>query len=252
MSSQKDNILRSIYAIYEMYKKGYLGGKILPEDSNPGLSKSSIDNYNFFTLTVALDYQRNAFSLWESAKKTFLDPSTVQVFDPKLVINMSNEKLKKYLCEYNLALQPNKHTEIWRKICETMCFLFDVDIRNLFIETKWYIPDILKLVQVTHKSSFPYLSGIKLCSYWLHILEKYTDATFNGREFLSIAPDTHIIKATHKLGLISADMLKDNKIQLLVAEIWSDLLKETNLTPIDMHTPLWLWSKSKFIDIERR
>lgn len=38
-------------------------------------------------------------------------------------------------------------------------------------------------------------------------------------------------------------------LKQIIIDIWSDLLSSTDLSPIDMHTPLWLWSRSGFIDI---
>lgn len=48
---------------------------------------------------------------------------------------MSEELLRKYLVEYKVALQPNKQPLIWKKICETIEYKLDGDIRNLFIKT---------------------------------------------------------------------------------------------------------------------
>jgi len=36
----------------------------------------------------------------------------------------------------------------------------------------------------------------------------------------------------------------------VVAERWKTLLEGTELDPIDVHTPLWLWSRSGFIHID--
>lgn len=56
-----------------MYHQGELGGEIMPEDANPKLKKSSLKNYLYFTLPMALNYQRNSYTLWESALKTYQD-----------------------------------------------------------------------------------------------------------------------------------------------------------------------------------
>ena len=35
-----------------------------------------------------------------------------------------------------------------------------------------------------------------------------------------------------------------------LAERWKELLMGTDLAPIDVHTPMWLWSRGKFeVDI---
>lgn len=62
-------------------------------------------------------------------------------------------------------------------------------------------------MQGTRKSDFPYLSGPKIFNYWLYVLEKYTKVSWKSRELITIAPDTHILKATVKLGLCSEEVL---------------------------------------------
>lgn len=36
-------------------------------------------------------------------------------------------------------------------------------------------------------------------------------------------------------------------VQEIVAKRWQELLRGTDLDPIDVHTPMWLWSRSKFV-----
>lgn len=69
-------------------------------------------------------------------------------------------------------------------------------------------------------------------------------------ENLTIAPDTHVIKATHRLGLISDSELERSDVQLIVIDRWNILLKGTKYKPIDIYTPLWLWSRNGFIDLD--
>lgn len=35
-------------------------------------------------------------------------------------------------------------------------------------------------------------------------------------------------------------------VQEIVANRWKEVLMETDLVPIDVHTPMWLWSRGKF------
>ena len=39
-------------------------------------------------------------------------------------------------------------------------------------------------------------------------------------------------------------------VQDIVIEAWKELLKDTPYKPIDIHTPLWLWSRSGFIPLD--
>ncbi|WP_240508031.1 hypothetical protein [Virgibacillus indicus] len=116
------------------------------------------------------------------------------------------------------------------------------------IDTAHYDIAILKyIIQEKRKSEFSYLSGTKLFNYWMYVLEKYAYIQWKNRELISIAPDTHILKATVKLGLCSEEVLRGTtKDRQIVAENWRETLTGTSIDPIDVHTPLWLWSRLSF------
>ena len=67
--------------------EGSLGGEVMPEDANPHLDKSLVENYLYFTLPMALNYQRNSYKLWESALNTYNDKETNFVFNPNICIS---------------------------------------------------------------------------------------------------------------------------------------------------------------------
>ena len=109
---------------------------------------------------------------------------------------------------------------------------------------------IKNYVQKENKSNFPYLSGNKICNYWLYVLYQYTDIKFKNIEKLTVAPDTHVVKASYKLGVITEKELNSNNVQLIVIDRWNEILKDTKYKPIDIHTPMWLWSRNGFIDLK--
>ena len=188
----KEEILEKINKLVDAYKQGLLGGEKMPEDENPGLEKSSKYNYMYFTLPMALNYQRNSYVLWECA----------------------NNKL-------------------------------DGDIRNLFVINDFSLKKIKEYIQ-NNKKDFSYLGGNKICNYWLYVLEQYTDIEFVDRENITVAPDTHVIQASQKLGIISEEEANLSNVQILIADRWEKLLEGTDLKPIDVHIPMWLWSRGKF------
>lgn len=242
----KQEIFTKVEKLYNMWKKGMLGGEFMPEDSNPGLPKESLQNYLYFTLPMALNYQRNSYKLWESAKSTYLDKDTNFVFDIDKVLASDINGLKNALTKYKLALQPNKQTGIWQNLCKTIKEHFNGDIRNLFKACNYDVNKIRNYIQIIHKKDFPYLSGIKICNYWLFVTYQYTDVKYINHNELTVAPDTHVVKATHKLGLITDDEFNKSNIQSIVVSRWNDLLKGRTYSPIDIHTPLWLWSRNGF------
>ena len=241
----KDEILEKVYKLISAYKQGRLGGEKMPEDENPHLENASKQNYMYFTLPMALNYQRNSYVLWECANRMYADGEAGKVFDSKEVCLMPEELLRKYLVEYKVALQPNKQPLIWKKICETIENKLDGDIRNLFEKNDYSVKKIKEYIQ-HNKKDFPYLGGNKICNYWLYVLEQYTDITFVDRENITVAPDTHVIQASHKLRIITAEEMQLSSVQNILAERWKTLLEGTDLKPIDVHTPLWLWSRGKF------
>jgi hypothetical protein len=108
--------------------------------------------------------------------------------------------------------------------------------------------DFLKLqqaIQITHKKGFPYLSGPKIFHYWSYILGEYCNVKLKNREYIQIAPDTHVIQCSILLGVLTKEetlrMKRDD-----VSVRWREVLEGTNLSPIDMHSPLWFWSKNGF------
>ena len=245
----KKEILKTVEKLIRMYEKKELGGEVMPEDANPHFEKSSLENYLYFTLPMALNYQRNSYSLWESALKTYNDDETSFVFNPKLCLEKKFEEVQYALTKYKVALQKQKQTEIWLTLCQSFVELFDGDIRKLFIDMENDVDKIREFIQIKNKKKFPYLSGIKICNYWLYVIYQYTDRKYKNIENLTVAPDTHVCKSTLKLGLITEEEFNSNNVQLIVIERWQSLFKDTKYKPIDIHTVLWLWSRNGFKEV---
>lgn len=245
----KEQKLEKIEKLYNAYKEGKLGGEIMPEDENPNLEKSSKENFNYFTLPMALNYQRNSYKLWESAKKTYIDPETKFIFNTKDVINSSFEDVQRALIKYRLALQKDKQTQIWIKLCNTIENILNGDIRNLFKINNFDVNKIRKYMQIDHKKDFPYLSGNKLCNYWMYVIYQYTNINYINREALTIAPDIHVLRSSVKFEIITQKEFESSNAQILCINNWNEILKGTKFAPIDIHTPLWLWGRSGFKEI---
>jgi len=250
MIKNKQEILNKVEFLIKMYKNGELGGEIMPEDANPHLDPTSKENYLYFTLPMALNYRRNSYKLWESALATYQDNETNFVFKPAEVITKNFDEVQAALTKYKLTLFKVRQTDIWIKLSCTIYELFNGDIRNLF---EMFNNDVIKIrnfMQKDEKARFPYLSGTKLCNYWLHVIYMYGEREYLNPEAINVAPDTHVIKATHKLGLINDHELDNSDIQLIIINKWNELFKGTKYKPIDIHTILWLWSRNGFKEIE--
>lgn len=239
-------VLADLVKLQTMVRAGLLGGREMPEDANPGLEISGADNYHYFTLTMALNYQRNSYALWRAATATFRDAATADVFDPVAVVSMSDEDLQAKLLKHKLALQRNKHPQIWKRLSGGIVTLLGGDVRTLFLMSSGDVGRILDFIQKAHKEHFPYLCGPKICHYWLYVMEQYTDASLSSRHLISVAPDTHVVQATCKLGLITPDVSESSRAQEAAVTAWESLLTGTGIQPIDVHTRLWLWSRAGF------
>ncbi len=244
-------ILDRLYKLIEAHSLGLLGGSKMPEDEKPDLEKSSKENYMYFTLPMALNYQRNSYKLWESANKMYNDEIGRDMFNSAIVANLDEDILRDYLVKYKLALQPNKQTNIWKTLSNTIEKHFNGDIRILFEVNNYSVLEIKKYIE-KHKKEFPYIGGNKIFNYWLYVLEQYTDIEYKDSENITVAPDTNVIQSSEKIGIINNEERNSKDVQLLVAERCKEILKDTDLVPIDIHTPMWLWSRSNFnIDLDK-
>lgn len=241
--NSKNDILTSVERLIQAYHMGLLGGEKMPEHENPGLDASSKENYMYFTLPMALNYQRNSYVLWKCANKMYLD--FPKLFDSHMVRAMELEEIKGILVRYKVALQPNKQPVIWTTLCDTIERDFSGDIRNLFSAMEYKVVSIKNYIH-GNKKKFPYLGGNKICNYWLYVMEQYTDVKFQDRQNITVAPDTHVIQASTKLGLITEKEAQQSDVQTIVTKRWEKVLAHTDIAPIDIHTPMWLWSRGKF------
>ena len=89
--------------LHDYYSQGLLGGEKMPEDANPDLLPSSKENFHYFTLPMALNYQRNSYKLWEAALLTYNDPTTQFVFDPCKVFLVEEDILRTALVKLHLS-----------------------------------------------------------------------------------------------------------------------------------------------------
>jgi hypothetical protein len=240
------NLHKTCRALIAAYKSGKLGQTVMPEDANPGFKENESENrIAYFTLPMALNYQRDSYKLWEAALTTYNDPETRFVFDVKKVSEASEDDVRRALLKYKLALQPNKHVHTWRTIAQTIATNWG-SFTKFFEATGNDFLVLKEQVKVVHKKGFPYLSGPKIFNYWSFIMSTYGKLVLTHRDHIEIAPDTHITQCSIRLGVITAEealtLTKD-----AISEKWRLLLATSGIDPIDMHSPLWFWSRNGFV-----
>lgn len=229
------SLISKCHKLIDAFKSGQLGQSVMPEDTHPKFETQEL-RLAYFTLPMALNYQRDSYKLWQAGLATYNDLGTHDCFK----FNTINLKTK--LLKHKLALQPNKHIDTWNKIQNTILTNFG-SFENLFIASDYDFIKLRDLIQFKYKSGFPYLSGPKIFNYWSFIISTYGKIKLKNRQYIEIAPDTHITKCSIKLGVINES---DSENKLLISRRWRELLEGSGIDPIDMHSPLWFWSRNGF------
>ncbi len=242
---KSNEIIDQCRKLIAAYHCGDLGDCPMPEESSPNFTAAESEaRIAYFTLPMALNYQRDSYKLWQSALLTYDDLETRDVFNVDSVANMNVTDLQKKLMKYKVALQPNKHVQTWLKIAQTIAENWE-SFTNLLQACDGDFLQLREAVQGTFKKGFPYISGPKIFNYWSFILSTYGQVELKNKQYIDIAPDTHVIQCSVRLGVISqfeAEMMSREKI----AEKWRALLVGTEINPVDLHSPLWFWSRSGF------
>jgi len=135
MQTNPERTRKIIKILLDWYPKrtGVFAGAELPEAKPPDVQGiSDYERIMFYTLTVSIDYQRSAKTLWDAARKTMEDEKTRWVFYPKSVSEKTLEELIHTLSQYKLSKKQNKDAKIWRTICLSLLELFEGDPRKLF------------------------------------------------------------------------------------------------------------------------
>jgi len=198
-----ETFLQNVRQLVHMHQNGLLGGEVMPEDALIGIVPDE-DLPNVLTLAMSLNYQRNAYTLWQSVAHAYQDEGTRWIFRPPAAAAGDREELRSALLRHRVALQPNRHPEIWQKVAQGISdFSPDGSVAGMLKSVDYDIAALIDLMQVRRKSSFPYLSGPKIFHYWLYVLESYAGISWKSRELITIAPDTHILQASVQLGLCS-------------------------------------------------
>lgn len=238
--AMKKSILAKAKELHKLYHQGKIP-TLEVHEVYPDLPLGSRERYLYFTLAPSLNFQRISTSMWQSALATWNDPQTNYLFFPEKVADESYEKIQADLTKHKLALQKNRHTDIWTKLCATLVRDFDADPRNVIASQDGKAGAIIDFIRNEKKRDFPYLSGPKLSNYWLYILSQYTDVELSDMHAISIIPDTHVLQATVELGLAN-----ERPTPAQAEELWHTLLAGEKLSPVEMHPVLWNWSRNGF------
>ncbi len=238
-------IVQKCKVLLEAYKQGKLGNCTMPEESNPGFNEKNTEmRLVYFTLPMSLNYQRDSYKLWQSALETYKDEETRKVFNIENSAKMSTEELRKLLSKHKIALQPNKHISTWQTIAKTIQKEWGSMLQLIKSNDENYLK-LKSAIQKQHKKGFPYLSGPKIFNYWCFILKEYGKINLKNDKYIEIAPDTHVMQCSVKLEVITQEEASTLSKEAISAR-WRRILENTTIKPIEMHPPLWFWSRNNF------
>lgn len=238
--------------------KGIHGRTDMPEDITPNsVIRGSLDYIFFITLTVSIDYQRDAPSLWESSRKTFDDPETRYLFDPKLLHETPFRKISEDMQKYKLSKKPQKDANIWRTVGVTFYKKWGGDPRNFLQDCNWNSPLILRrlkddkhIYSGRQVSDYPYLRGPKIGPLWLRMLRDNVGITqLKNLENVPIPVDIHIARATLATGIVRGQFRgRLYEVFEYIRKAWFESvkglgIKNREMMALDVDEPLWHLSK---------
>lgn len=227
---------------------GILGDRFMPEDMAPaGVLPGSPEHALFLTLTVAIDYMRDANQLWDAARTTFQDPQARYLFDPNQVVQTGPAKIRSDLTRYHLVKRPKRDSQIWTTICRTLNHHFQGRVEPLLEHADWNGPKIIALVRSSkYRSGFPYLKGPKIAPLWVRMLkDNWMGHPLQDMEKVELPVDIHTGAATLMAGCVTGDYRGDfREFAQAVQQVWREGCKDSSLYPLQLDEPLWHLSRN--------
>jgi len=245
-----------------LYNTYFTGGIFerteMPEDALPrGIERGSLEHVLFITLTVSIEYQREAHSLWENSRKTFEDPETRYLFDPSSVRDAPFKKIREDMQKYKLSKKPKNDLKIWRTVAVTFYKKWDGSPIEFLRDCNWESLQILhRLKEATHLLNgrpvrdYPYLRGDKIGPLWLRMLRDNVGITrLKNLKMVPIPVDIHVARATLATGVVKGHFNgKMNELFENIREAWFESVtglkaKGRPMMALDVDEPLWHLSK---------
>lgn len=251
-------IAQTFYAAFAPGGAGIFGEHSMPEDLLPeGLIPGSRDQLNFLTLTISVDYMRDATELWRSARGAWADTTTRYLFDPATVVQTPINNLKADLVNTGVALRPNRDGNAWATICGTLSRKWTSDVKTFLADCGFDGPTILTRVyrdgawsDSCWSPDFPLLRGPKIGPLWVRMLRDNALLELSGLEDVPIPVDVHVMRATLCSGAIRGRFRgSPEPLKIAVRELWRAATKGLqhpdgkSMIPLDVDEPLWTLSR---------
>jgi len=239
-----------------VHRAAYTEAENLANTMPDGIAEGSAEHLLFLTLTISLNYQRDAHALWESSGATFNDPNTRYLFYPEQVHAAPLAQIISDLEKYGLLKDRQRDARIWKILSDTFHRRWNGDPRN-FLEACSYDAAVI-LRRLKHDRhvrgnrmvyDYPNLRGPKIGALWIRVLRDNAGIEFEKLEQVPIPADRHVTLATVTTGVIRGRF--SGRLQKLfpkVREAWFQSVDGLTLNgkpviALDMDKPLWRLSK---------
>jgi hypothetical protein len=251
-------IAKTLYAAFAPDGEGIFGEHNMPEDLLPqGLSQGSREHLSFLTLTISLDYMRDALGLWRSARRAWNDANTRYLFEPGLVEQTGIEQVKDDLARTGIALRPTRDGNAWFGISCTLSRKWNADVKAFLSDCGFHGPTILARLHRDGQSSasgwtqdFPLLRGPKIGPLWVRTLRDNALLELSGLEDVPIPVDVHVMRATLCSGAIRGRYCgSPEKLKHAVRNVWRTATSGLqhpdgrSMIPLDVDELLWTLSR---------
>jgi hypothetical protein len=238
--------------------EGIHGRTDMPEDEPPvGVAKGSLEHLCFITFTVAIDYMRDAPTLWNNSRLTFSDPETKYLFYPKMIEQASFEKVVNDMQKHGLSKKPERDANIWYTLGITFSRKWGGYPLNFIQSCDW---DSIKILEAlynsryysegTFKPDFPNLRGPKIGPLWIRMLRDNVGITqLVHLDKVPLPVDIHIARATLTTGVLKGRYIGNlEKLFPEIRVVWSESVKGLSIKgrpmiALDIDEPLWHLSK---------
>ncbi len=237
---------------------GIHGRKDMPEDIvSDGIEKESLEHILFITLTVSLDYQRDAGELWKNSRKTFSDPDTRYLYNLQELRNKSLSVIIQDMQKYKLSKKPRQDAKIWNTVGISFLKKWQADPRY-FLEScdcsaSLALERLKKDTHLYHNRNtwdFPFLRGDKIGPLWLRMLRDNAGiSSIKNMDQVPIPVDIHVARATLALGVVHGKYVGNlNDLFDSIRKAWFQGVTELQvenrpMIALDVDEPLWHLSK---------
>ncbi|MFQ5531238.1 MAG: N-glycosylase/DNA lyase [Candidatus Nanoarchaeia archaeon] len=211
------------------------------------MDKGSEEHLAYQTLTLSLNYMRDAQKLYKQSHDAWLSSENKWIFYPDEVMEKGIEKLTKLFNQIK-DQRPNQDSRIWFTICKTIHERFEGSIRKMF---KILEEDAIKISDYVeqNKKNFPYLAGNKIKPLWLRVINDTAGIRLNRIKDIPIPVDVHTARLSLKILFNeSFKGVVTNDTRIKVQEGWKQVLESEEFYPLQLDEPLWILGKYKLFD----